>query len=135
MSPVTVLEQIPDAAESTSTALAVIEDKEIISQSFSNLLTVRDIETLTDAALFTSMRDGLRLTVQLLQPFCVSFLKRFKTAKRSGKDFHGYTDFNDAAEKLTGYSGRQVRNLAAGTPTPEKKPSSNSQRLRKNSHD
>jgi hypothetical protein len=116
-----VREQIPEVAESTNAALAVIENKEIISQSFSNPLTVQDIDALTDAALFTSMRERLRLTVQLLQPFCVSFLKRFKTAKRSGNDFHGYTDFNDAAEKLTGYSGRQVRNLAAGTPTPIKK--------------
>jgi hypothetical protein len=105
---------------SPSTAIVKYEKSEIIS-AFSNLMEITDADELTDTALFNCMRDGLRITVQILSPLCVSFMKRFKTAKRNGKDFHGYTDFDRAAERLTGYSGRQVRNLAAGTPTPIKK--------------
>lgn len=103
-----------------STAIVKYEKSEVISH-FSNLTKVPDVDGLTDAALFTFMRDGLRLTVQVLSPFCVSFIQRFKKAKKAKQDFHGFTDFNRAAERLTGYSGRQIRNLAAGTPTPIKK--------------
>lgn len=106
-----------------SAALTVqpkLEKSEIISH-FSELTKATDIDGLTDAALFNFMRDGLRVTAQILSPFCASFIKRFKKAKKEKHDFHGYTDFNRAAERLTGYSGRQVRNLAAGTRTPIKK--------------
>jgi hypothetical protein len=101
-------------------AIVKVEKSEIISH-FSSLTQVVDIDGLTDAVLFTYMRAGLRLSVQILSPFCQSFIERFKKAKKEKKDFHGFTDFNRAAERLTGYSGRQVRNLAAGTPTPPKK--------------
>jgi len=107
---------------SSSTAIVKYEKSEIISV-FSNLTEIKDADKLTDAALFNCMRDGLRIAVQIMSPLCASFMKRFKTAKRNGKDFHGYKDFDRAAERLTGYSGRQVRNLAAGTPTPIKKAS------------
>jgi len=102
------------------TAIVKVDKSEIISH-FSSLTKVVDIDGLTDAVLFTYMRAGLRLSVQILSPFCQSFIERFKKAKKEKKDFHGFTDFNRAAERLTGYSGRQVRNLAAGTPTPPKK--------------
>jgi hypothetical protein len=122
----------------TSTALAVqpkLENSEVISH-FSALTKVTDINKLSDATLFNFMRDGLRVTAQILRPFCASFIQRFKKAKADKKDFHGYTDFNRAAERLTGYSGRQVRNLAAGTPTPVKKatikPLSAAEKVRRN---
>jgi hypothetical protein len=102
------------------TAIVKVDKSEIISH-FSSLTQVVDIDGLTDAVLFTYMRAGLRLSVQVLSPYCQSFIERFKKAKKEKKDFHGFTDFNRAAERLTGYSGRQVRNLAAGTPTPPKK--------------
>ncbi|MGA7792803.1 MAG: hypothetical protein WCA19_07155 [Candidatus Acidiferrales bacterium] len=101
-------------------AIVKVDKSEIISH-FSSLTQVVDIDGLTDAVLFTYMRAGLRLSVQILSPFCQSFIERFKKAKKEKQDFHGFTDFNRAAERLTGYSGRQVRNLAAGTPTPPKK--------------
>jgi len=102
----------------TSTALAIIENN---SEIFHTLTKVADVENLSDKALFVFMRNGLQLTSRLLRPFCVSFMARFKKAKADNKEFHGYTDFNRAAERLTGYSGRQIRNIAAGTPTPIKK--------------
>lgn len=102
----------------SATAVVPYKKSEIISDFSAVVGHVQDVDSLTDTALFTHMKEGLRVTVQILQPLCMSFMKRFKKAKNDQKDFHGYTDFDRAAERLTGYSGRQVRNLAAGTPTP-----------------
>lgn len=104
-----------------SAAIVKYEKSEIISDFSAVVERVQDVDSLTDVALFTHMKEGLRISAQILKPLCVSFMRRFKKAKNEGKDFHGYTDFDRASERLTGYSGRQIRNLAAGTPTPIKK--------------
>ena len=105
-----------------TTAIVKYKKAEIISEFSGVVGRIQKVDELTDPELFRYMRVGLRIslriTAEILRPLCASFMKRFKRAKKAGKDFHGHTDFDRAAEKLTGYSGRQVRNLAAGTPTP-----------------
>jgi hypothetical protein len=113
-------EPLPQAAL-VETALATQEEKTQIILAFSDLTNIGDVDKLTDENLFKHMKHGLRLTGQLLQPFCASFLRRFKQAKKETGSFHGFKDFDRAARAKTGYTGQQIRNLAAGTPTPVKK--------------
>jgi hypothetical protein len=103
------------------TALATKdENREIISHIENE--TQLAVDGFSDEKLFRYMREVPRITAAVLQPLCASFIARFKKARSIGdKTFCGYKEFNRAAQNLVGYTGRQVRNLAAGTPTPVKK--------------
>jgi hypothetical protein len=110
----------------TSTALAVQPklvkfEKSKIILAFQDLTKIQDVDALTDKDLFANLQIGFRIDSQVIGPLCASFLRRFKAAKKEKKDFHGFKNLTRACPVLTGYSSQQVRNLAAGTPTPIKK--------------
>ena len=107
----------------TSTTSIVKYEKSKIILVFTDLTKIEDADDLTDKDLFESLRIGFRVDSQVLGPLCASFLKRFKKAKKDKQEFHGFKNLTRACPALTGYSSQQVRNLAAGTPTPVKKAS------------
>jgi hypothetical protein len=118
-----VLQQIhetDDVSPSPSTTIVKAEKSKIIL-AFTSLADIQTADDLTDKELFESLRIGFRIDSQVLGPLCASFLKRFKKAKKEKKDFHGFKNLTRACPVLTGYSSQQVRNLAAGTPTPVKR--------------
>jgi hypothetical protein len=120
MNSLKLIESLPLSAP-VQTVLATQDENAQIILAFSDLTNIGNVDKLTDENLFKHMKHGLRLTGQLLQPFCASFLRRFKQAKKETGSFHGFKEFDRAARAKTGYTGQQVRNLAAGTPTPVKK--------------
>ena len=103
-----------------STAIVKFEKSKIIL-AFTDLTQITDADALTDKELFANLQIGFRIDSQVIGPLCASFLKRFKKAKKDKQEFHGFKNLVRACPVLTGYSSQQVRNLAAGTPTPIKK--------------
>jgi hypothetical protein len=66
------------------------------------------------------MKRGIRRLSNFLKPFAEDFFRRFKEAKKRKKPFLGYKNLDRAAVNLTGYTARQLRNIAKGTPTPKR---------------
>lgn len=81
--------------------------------------TVSEISALSNDKLFKYLQALKDFTQSVTQDAAAEFLARFKQAKKSKQPFAGYKDFNRACANLIGYSGRQIRNIAAGTPTPK----------------
>jgi hypothetical protein len=109
--------QDPRTAEGgMSTELAT--NSEIISD-FQNLQP-EDVQKLSDREFVERMKNGVRTFSKLLQPFAEDFFRRFKESKKRKETFLGYKDLDRAAVNLTGYTARQLRNIAKGTPTPKR---------------
>jgi hypothetical protein len=105
-----------------------VRKTEIISDLQS--LQPEDVQSLSDGDFLERMLLGMRVFSKLLQPFAVDFFRRFKESKTNRKEFASldvklhpflaYTNLDRAAVNLTGYSVRQLRNIAKGEPTPKK---------------
>jgi len=107
---------------------SIVETNSEIISDIQNLQP-EDVQKLSDCDFLKRMSVGIRTFSSLLQPFAVDFFRRFKESKKikhAGSiqvklnPFLAYKDVERAAVNLTGYTARQLRNIAKGTPTPKR---------------
>jgi hypothetical protein len=89
--------------------------------------TQKQVDALTDEEVAGGLRCGgtlVHVASKFLKAYAVSFLRRFKLAKKTKAKFCGEyrPNLDRACPELTGYSSRQIRNIADGTPTPKPNP-------------
>lgn len=100
-------------------------DSEIISDS--------ELDTMTDQTLVEYAGNRIVKFAVEIRPVLIKVQQRFKDAKKAGRPFLGYTNFDDFCIAFWNYTGRQIRNIINGTPTPKKLPGGKKPRRKSNS--
>src|ERR1700680_1604545 len=116
-------------SEQATDKLAVIGEENLceVLHTFETVLSEKREErkarilNMTDDELNRYLATTKAVATFLTADAAQSFIDRFKAAKKRKERYCGYNDFNDAAFALTSYTGRQIRNIAAGTPAGKKK--------------
>ncbi len=86
-------------------------DSEIISDS--------ELDSMTDQVLVEYAGNQIVKFAVEIRPVLIKVHQRFKDAKKAGRPFLGYTNFDDFCIAFWNYTGRQIRNIINGTPTPK----------------
>jgi hypothetical protein len=111
-----------------STAVGVLEiplsaDAEIISDSALDSMTDPDIVE------YAAQRI-VKFAVEI-RPVLIKVHERFLAEKKAGRPFLGHTNFDKFCLAFWNYTGRQIRNIINGTPTPATRKEAGPGRLRK----
>jgi hypothetical protein len=106
-------------------SIAVTEENAIGSLiARSEIISDTQITAMTDLALVDYVGTRIVKFAMEIRPLVVEVHTRFMAETKAGRKFVGYTNFDKFCEDFWNYTGRQIRNIINGTPTPKRLPSS-----------
>jgi hypothetical protein len=86
----------------------------------SEIISESDIAGMSDRELVEYVGSRIVKFAIEIRPLVVEVHKRFMAEKEAGRKFFGYSNFDTFCEDFWKYSGRQIRNIINGTPTPKR---------------
>jgi hypothetical protein len=104
-------------------SIAVTEENAIGSLiTRSEIISDTQITAMTDLALVDYVGTRIVKFAMEIRPLVVEVHTRFMAETKAGRKFVGYTNFDKFCEDFWNYTGRQIRNIINGTPTPKRLP-------------
>jgi hypothetical protein len=103
-----------------------------VTPSDSEIISASELDTMTDNAIVEYAAQRIVKFAMEIRPVLVKVHERFMSEKKANRPFLGYTNFDQFCLAFWNYTGRQIRNIINGTPTPKRLPAAKKPRRKTN---